>query len=103
MTSPLVILSAASGEGALAPIGQRDEVVRHLASMNTAAEHEGDDVLHGPGIRIELAPGEDPVTQMLLTITEEEIAWLVISRLAKACRWKILDPDTGRALDPPDG
>jgi hypothetical protein len=96
----LVILSRheATGDG-LAPLGTRQEVVDGLARHNTSAEAEGDDILFGPGIRIELPPG-DLVTQMLLTIVEEEIAWQVIMRLAKQLNWKLLDPATGREFSP---
>lgn len=96
----LVILSAAEpgGEG-LPPIGPRAEIVARLRSFNTAPEREGDLVLHGPGIRIEMAD-EDPVRQMLLTVTEEEIAWQVILRMARALGWKLLDPTSGRELTP---
>lgn len=97
----LVILSRQpSKDGGLSPIGTRDEVVRQLAVFNTSPEKEGEnDVLYGPGIRIELSPG-DPVTQMLLTMVEEEIAWQVILRLAKGLEWKLLDPISGRELSP---
>ena len=83
----------------LVPIGRRDEVLFDLARYNTGPEREGDDVLHGPGIRIELPPGQDVINQMLMTIIEEEIAWLVIMRLAKNFNWKIVDPNTGRELN----
>ncbi len=88
--------STASG---MSPIGRRSELVATLARYNTNPEREGDDVLYGPGIRIELPPGQDSVNQMLMTITEEEIAWLVIMRLARALNWKIVDPNTGRELN----
>ncbi len=81
----------------MVPIGSRRELLRGLARLNTAPEREGaDDVLYGPGFRIELAPGQDPVVQMLVTITEEEIGWLVLMRLAQQFHWKLLDPMTGR-------
>ena len=80
------------------PIGTRAEIVRELAGLNTAPEREGEDVLHGPGITIELPPSE-PVTQMLMNIVEEEIGWQVITRLAKALDWKIMDTATGRELN----
>ena len=83
----------------LAPIGSRDEIIGQLSLFNTAPECDGEDVLYGPGIRVELPPG-DPVTQMLLTVTEEEIAWQVVMRLAKSLQWKLLDPATGRELSP---
>ena len=97
----LVILSRAesSGDG-LASLGDRTEIVRKLAVRNTAPEREDRaDLLFGPGIRIELPPGE-PVTQMLVTIIEEEIAWQVVMRLARELEWKLLDPATGRELCP---
>ncbi|MCP3903710.1 MAG: hypothetical protein GY715_08760 [Planctomycetes bacterium] len=97
----LVILSRQepSGDG-LAPLGARADVVGRLADLNTAPQTSDDDeVLFGPGIRIELPPG-DPVTQMLLTLIEEEIAWQVIMRIAKELHWKLMDPATGRELVP---
>ena len=99
-TQQLVILSRveATGNG-LPPLGSRREVIDRLGAHNTAPERDGDDMLYGPGIRIELPPGE-PITQMLLTIVEEDIAWQVIMRLAKTMEWKLLDPATGRELSP---
>jgi hypothetical protein len=96
-----VILSrddASAGE--MSPIGPRSEIICELARYNTAPERDGEDVLYGPGVRIELPPHEDPVRQMLITMEEEEIAWHVLIRLAKAFHWKILDPLTGRELAP---
>lgn len=83
----------------MSPIGSRRDLVAALAGHNTAPERrDGDDVLYGPGFRIELAPRQDPVTQMLLTITEEEIGWKVIPEVARKLRWKLLDPNTGMEL-----
>ena len=58
------------------------------------------DLLYGPGIEIAIAPDEDPVLQMMLTITDEDIAWEVILRLAREFQWKIVDPNSGRELSP---
>lgn len=100
MAMQLVILGRGeSSGGALPELGTRKEILTQLAPLNTAPAVEGEDLLHGPGIRIEMPPG-DPVTQMLLTIVEEEIAWQVIMRLAKVMRWKLLDPASGRELTP---
>ena len=74
-------------------------MLRDLSRFNTAPEREGEDVLYGPGIRLELPPGQDTVNQILLTVTEEEIAWLVIMRLAKTFDWKIVDMNSGRELN----
>lgn len=57
-------------------------------------------MLYGPGIELELPPEQDPVLQMLLTVSDEDIAWSVILRLAREMQWKILDPSNGRELSP---
>ena len=44
--------------------------------------------------------GKPPVLQMLLTVSDEDIAWSVILRLAREMQWKILDPSNGRELSP---
>jgi len=80
-------------------LGRRKQIVDELSRFNTAPERAGEDVLYGPGIRLELPPGQDQVGQMLLTVVEEEIAWLVIMRLAKEFNWKIVDPNSGRELN----
>ena len=82
-----------------ASLGSREEVLSALAERNTAPDAEGEDTLHGPGIRIELPPDE-PVRQMIVTIIEDEIAWQVIERLGNQLHWKLIDPTTGREWCP---
>jgi hypothetical protein len=96
-----VILSKRSkGSNGLAALGSRAQMVRDLGRFNTAPERKGDeDVLYGPGIRLEFPPGQDPVSQILLNIVEEEIAWQVIMRLAKTFEWKIVDTESGREFN----
>lgn len=95
-----VILSKQkAGANGMAVIGSRKQILGDLSHYNTAPEREGEDVLYGPGIRLELPPGQTDVNQILLTVTEEEIAWLVIMRLAKAFGWKIVDTTSGRELN----
>lgn len=95
-----VILAQSTNAGNGMPaIGTRREIVTELSPFNTAPERPEGDALYGPGFIIELPPN-DPVTQMLLTIVEEEIAWQVIMRLAKHFKWKLLDMASGRELVP---
>jgi len=95
----LVILSRISDkDGALAPLGTRKEVEGSLVKHNTSAERVGSDVLYGPGIELQLPPNQDPITQMLLTLTDEDIAWPVIIKLARDLQWKVHDPGSGREL-----
>ena len=102
MSKQFVILSEHQRDGEpLPPIGPRDEIVRRLSTLNTMPEREGEEVLYGPGISIEMPPGVDPVNQMLMTIVEEEIAWQVIARLVKELGYLnrklsfLLDKETG--------
>jgi hypothetical protein len=95
-----VILSPETSGSNMAAIGSRSEIVEQLSRLNTAPEQMGEDALFGPGIRIDLPPEQETVDQMLLTIVEEEIAYLVIMRISRICGWKILDPETGRELNP---
>jgi len=81
-------------------LGSREEILSSLAEYNTMPEREGDDMLWGPGIRIELPPTEGDVQQMLLHIVEEEIAWFPIVRLARQFNWSVTDIETGRELKP---
>jgi len=87
-------------EGGLAPLGSRREIEASLASRNTAPESAGGNRLYGPGFEIDLAPDQDPVVQMLLSVSDEDIAWNVILRVGRELQWKIVDPNTGRALSP---
>ena len=102
MTSrQLVILSSDEPPepGAMAPIGRRADIIGDLAGCNTGPESpDAQDVLYGPGIRIELTPHQDPISQMLVTVTEEEIGFIVLQRLVKEFGWKLLDPNTGMEL-----
>ncbi len=100
LTQFVILSRQSTSDGTMVPLGSRQSIVDDLSRHNSAPEREGDDMLYGPGIRIELPPDEDPVRQMLVTMTEEEIAWLVVIRLAKIFEWKILDPLTGRELNP---
>ena len=93
-----VILGRSASVGAEpAPIGTRREVLEALRRLNTMVERNGsDELLYGPGICIQIPPGADPVTQMLISVTEEEIAWHVIRRLVRTLGCRLCDPLTGR-------
>jgi len=99
-----VVLSshdADSTDGSMTPIASRKSLLAELFDCNTGPERQDDDILYGPGFRLELTPGQDPITQMLLTLTEEEIGWQVLTKLLKQFEWKLLDPNTGRELKAP--
>ena len=81
-------------------LGTRAGIVAALAELNTASERPDEDILWGPGIKVEMPPGQDPITQMLLTVIEEEIAGLAIMRIGRICQWRIVDLETGVEMEP---
>ncbi len=66
----------------------------------------GSATLYGPGFILELpyassgAPSPDraEITQALVHCNDDDYAWPVLSRICKANRWKMMDPDTGRTF-----
>jgi hypothetical protein len=59
-------------------------------TMNTRADREGADVLHGPGIRVEMPPMQDPVMQLTLTVTEDELFHILFFGTANEPRGRLL-------------
>jgi hypothetical protein len=100
-SSQFVVMSREPApDGQLAALGRRSDVVSAVSAWNTAPEREGEDTLYGPGLELHLPPGQDPVLQMLLTISDHDIAWIMVIRMARQFGWKIVDPQTGRDLSP---
>ncbi|RMD64790.1 MAG: hypothetical protein D6824_03480 [Planctomycetota bacterium] len=97
-----LVLMAQQGDGAMDALGTRRDVVQRLSQFNTAPDGSATqpNVLHGPGFTLELpyVDDRDPVTQALVTVQEEDIAWAVLSRLCKATGWTLLDVDSGRTF-----
>lgn len=100
----------AEGEGGIAaapvlntvPIGTFREIIELVAQCNTAPDGAPltPGVLHGPGIvaQLPLVGPDDPVTQILVSVHDEAVAWPVLLRMCSAFRWTMLDPSTGRTF-----
>ena len=100
-SSQFVIMSRESApQGQMAPLGSRAELLESLSGLNTSPERTGEDVLFGPGLELHLPPGQDPILQMLMTVSDHDIAWIAVQEIARKLRWKILDPQTGRDFAP---
>mgnify|MGYP001054255988 CR=1 FL=1 len=83
------------------PLGSRREVERLLAEFNTAGDGAargsvGTDVLHGPGLVVEVPQGLDELNQALVTVTDADCAWPVLSRVCKAHGWRMQDVESGQ-------
>ncbi len=83
-------------------MGSRREVQASLARFNTAPDgssrNTGMDVLHGPGMVLEIPASNDEVLQAMVTVTDEEIALPVLLRLCKSLGWSMVDLETGRSF-----
>jgi len=84
------------------PLGTPKEVRESLARFNTAsdgsARQTGTEVLHGPGMIVELPQGVDQVQQAMVTVLDDDIAWPVLSRVCRHLQWKMIDLETGMSF-----
>ncbi|MCK4871428.1 MAG: hypothetical protein KAS72_01770 [Phycisphaerales bacterium] len=83
------------------PIGSLREVLDTLTKYNTGPENTDDlapQFLFGPGITVQMPLCDGPVTQLLVTIVEEELGWSVLARICSQQHWKMVDPETGRSF-----
>lgn len=104
----LLKASEASKPGAsLEPIGAIKDIVRDFAPFNTAPDGSGPNglgerlglaVLHGPGFVVEVPTGNDEVSQVMVSVTDEDFAWAVLMRLCRAAGLKMMDPESGRTF-----
>lgn len=96
--------SPARPDGSHGPMGTAAEVREVLARYNTAPDGSprsaslGTEVLHGPGLIVELPTNQDEVSQALVTVLDDDIAWPVLSRVCKAAGWRMMDVETGRVF-----
>lgn len=87
------------------PLGTKDEVLEQLARFNTAPDGAkpktpGQIVLaaHGPGMLVELTTHEGDVKQLMVTMTDEDFAFPVLTRACRLYKWTMMDPETGQSL-----
>jgi len=76
--------------GGLLPLGTRREVIDFFRSFNTAPERDGADMLHGPGIRVELPLTADAVMQLPVHVTEDELFHILFFGTASEPRGRLL-------------
>ena len=101
-TGPVAPARNSDGPVATGPLGTAREVKETLARFNTAPDGSarsaslGTEILHGPGMVVEIACGSGDVQQAMVTVTDDDVAWPVLSRLCKAVGWRMMDVETGR-------
>lgn len=102
------------GGGGMLPLGTCREIIKAVGGFNVYPDGSGAEgwgstpgmaTLYGPGCVIELPTGggddsggrsEAEISQAMVTISDEEFAWPVLSRICKANAWKMMDPESGR-------
>lgn len=86
----------------MVPLGSHADIVETLRVFNTAPDGDPHNrsVLYGPGITVQLPMlgPDDPVNQLLVSLTDDEIAWPVLIRICRALSWKMMDPKSGRTF-----
>lgn len=85
------------------PLGTVREFVAAVAPFNTAPDGAetkrlGTAVLHGPGMTVEYALGQDVLNQVMVAVYDAETAWPVLSRLCKTLGWKMQDTESGQTF-----
>lgn len=95
----LVITGPAPSDPDEAPtLGSRREVLATLSKFNTWPDVEGGEFLYGPGLTMQMTPGAEELSQMLVAVLDEDIAWTVLTRICKTTHWQLLDLESGRSL-----
>ncbi|MFM9997223.1 MAG: hypothetical protein ACKVU4_15650 [Phycisphaerales bacterium] len=85
------------------PLGSLDEVLQAFARCNTAPDggpkkRGGSEVLYGPGMVVDVPTFGPDVTQAMVSVSDDDIAFPVLQRLCKATGWRMVDLESGRAF-----
>ena len=93
----------AGDSGDMPPLGSPNDVVAKLAPFNTAPDGStsgslGTTTLHGPGMVVLMPTTQKTITQLIASLTDEEIALPVLMRACKNLGWAMMDMETGRTF-----
>lgn len=97
------MILGAERAGAAGPLGSARDVREILARANTAPDGSGKSTsglerLHGPGMVVEFSTSQDPVTQAVASLNDDDLALPVLFRLCKAQGWRLMDVESGRTF-----
>jgi hypothetical protein len=105
-----IILHRPSASGGMEALGTFKDILASTGRFNVGSDGSGASgfgdvpgmaVLHGPGFTLEIPDDGSPrseVMQVMASVTDEDFAWPVLSRMCKANSWKMMDPDSGRTF-----
>jgi len=93
--------------GEMPSLGSLREVVTLISGYNTSPDGSGPEgmgeasgigFMYGPGFVIEVPTSAESISQLMVTITDEDFAWSVLMRMCRQLQWKMMDPETGRTF-----
>lgn len=83
-------------------MGSLADVLGRFARFNTAEDGSprrgGMVVLHGPGFVVEIPTFADTISQAMVTLKDEDYAFVVLWRLCRDAGWRMTDPETGQTF-----
>jgi hypothetical protein len=90
----------------LPPLGDVKDVIGVLANYNTSPDGSpagtktamGLATLFGPGFVVEIPTSDEEVRQFMVTMTDEDFAFPVLTRMCRQNKWTMMDPGTGQRL-----
>lgn len=100
----IVLMRSSTVAEAPKPLGSRKDVREILARFNTGIDGSppkptsSTEVLHGPGMVVELPTTTETVVQAMVTMTDDDIAWPVLMRICQQLKWKMVDLESGRSF-----
>jgi hypothetical protein len=99
----MVLMKASDKPGASGgPLGSSRVIKDALALFNTAVDggpgNGSTEVLHGPGLFLEMPMNQPEIQQAMITVTDDDIAWPVLSKACRKLGWTMVDLETGRAF-----
>lgn len=99
----LILLKSPDENENASSLGIKRDLLGKLSILNTSpdgSKDAGGTVAYGPGITVEfpMVDDKDEVFQALISITDEDIAWAVLSRMCQRNGWALMDPDSGRTF-----
>lgn len=88
-------------------LGTIEELAGIFGRYNTASDNgvraDGSlsgTMMHGPGMYLEIFSDDAraPVRQVMVTMTDQDFAFPVLTRMAREQGWTLLDPESGQRL-----
>lgn len=80
----------------------KDVLAKYNTSIDGATNGRGSEMnlatLYGPGLICEVSTSDDEVRQIMVTMTDEDFAFPVLTRLCRENKWTMMDPESGQRL-----